>query len=386
VRLLHTSDWHIGRSIRGRSRADELAAVIDEVFRIAVDERVDALLLAGDVYEHRTAAPEADGLLFETFVRFSEAGIPMVVISGNHDSPAKLKALRPLLRPLQVHVVPTVMRPEEGGIIRLYSRDESETAQIACIPFVPERRYGDAAQLFESSEKWFQSYADGLGSIFEGMAASFRADSVNIVMAHVFADGALLGGGEREISVGMAYTVPPSRLPGTAHYVALGHVHRPQSVRGAPTPTRYSGSLLQLDFGEVDQSKSVCIVDTSPGQPARVREVKLGAGRRLMDLDGSLDDLRSMEERVGDAYLRVTVRTEGPVPGIADAVREALPNAVEVRLDYPRLQPLNGGPRLSSLAPLEQFVSYYRKFHAAEPHPDLVEAFNEVLEQESEEM
>jgi exonuclease SbcD len=178
--------------------------------------------------------------------------------------------------------------------------------------------------------------------------------------------------------------VPPSRLPGTAHYVALGHVHRPQAVRGAPAPTRYSGSLLQLDFGEVDQAKSVSIVEASPGQPARMREIKLAAGRRLMDLAGSLDDLQARAETVGDAYLRVTVRTEGHVPGIADAVREALPNAVEVRLDYPHAQPVDERPSLSSLEPLDQFVSYYRRFHTSEPQPDLVEAFNEVLQQERE--
>src|SRR5437660_1371434 len=288
MRLLHTGDWHVGKAIRGRSRHDEFMAALDEVAGIASSEGVDVVLIAGDLYEHRAASPEADALVFETLVRLYEAGIPVVAIPGNHDSALRFEALKKLLRAIDVHAVPRVTPPEQGSVVEVASRKGDETALIACVPFVPERRFGDAAALFEATETWYLSYAEGMGELLSAMAASFRPDRVNVLLAHLFTAGAMLGGGEREVTTGLEYAVSPSRLPGEAAYIALGHIHKPQAVKGSPAPARYPGSLLQLDFGERDQQKSVTIVDASPGKPAKVSEVALSAGRKLIDVHGSL--------------------------------------------------------------------------------------------------
>jgi exonuclease SbcD len=379
VRFLHTGDWHIGKAIRGRSRLDEFAAVLSEVVGIAVDEKVDALLLAGDIYEQRAPAPEADVLVFETFVQLFEQGIPVVAIPGNHDSAVRLEAVGKLLRAINVTMVPKVARPDEGGIVELRSRDGFERAQIACIPFIPERRYGDAASLFDSTADWYQSYAAGVGHLLKAYADALDDGAVSIVLAHLFAAGAKLGGGEREVSIGLNYAVPPSQLPGTVNYIALGHIHKPQDVAGAPAKTRYPGSLLQLDFGEVDQAKSVTIVDATAGKPPSVRAVPLRSGRRLLDVRGTLDELATTASDVGDAFLRVFVKTAGPVPGIADRVRELLPNAIDVHLEYERAEEGARDAALSSLGPRDQFLAYERATHGAEPHEWLIEAFDEVL-------
>jgi DNA repair protein SbcD/Mre11 len=379
MRFLHTADWHVGKAIRGRSRADEFAAALDEVVGIARDEGVDALLLAGDVYEHRAPAPEADSLVFEAFVRLREAGIPVVAIPGNHDSAVRMEALAKLLRPIEVHMVPKVAPPDRGSVVEIGSRDGSESAIVACVPFVPERRFGDAAALFRATEDWYQSYAEGMGRVLEQMATAFRDDRVNVLLAHLFTDGALLGGGEREATIGLEYAVSPARLPAAAQYLALGHIHRPQPVKGSPAAARYAGSLIQLDFGEIDQRKSVAIVDASAGKPARVREVALSAGRRLADLRGTFDELTARAGGMGDAYLRVFVSTDGPVPGMAERVREVLPNALDVHLEYERAEREDAGPPLSSLAPREQFLAYQRAHHGAEPDDGLMAAFDEVL-------
>ena len=152
-----------------------------------------------------------------------------------------------------------------------------------------------------------------MGRILAAMSEPFRPDHVNVLLAHLFTDGAIPGGGEHKITIGIEFAVSPSRLPATASYIALGHVHRPQAVKGAPSPTRYAGSLLQLDFGETEQTKSVTIVEAHPGRPAKVREVALSAGRRLLDVEGTLDDVLARGEALPDAYLRVFVRTDGPV-------------------------------------------------------------------------
>ncbi len=386
MRFLHTGDWHVGKAIRGRSRMDEHAAALEHVVAIAVDRGVDAVLVAGDVYEHRAPSPEADAAVFDALLRLSEAGIRVVVIPGNHDSAARLDAFGRLLRPLGIDAVARVMPPDAGGIRVVPSRDGSELAEVACVPFVPERRFGDAAALFESTATWFQSYAEGMGELLSAMAAGFTPGRASVVLGHLFTDGALVtpGGGEREITIGMAYAVPPSRLPGHVSYIALGHVHLAQPVKGSPAPARFAGSLLQLDFGEAGQRKSVAVVDVVAGKPAKVEEVPITAGRNLRDVHGPLDDVLRMGAELGDDFLRVFVQTDGPVPGIADRIRDELPNVLDVHLVYDRDDAADDSPPVSSLHPREQFVAYYRAQHAAEPPDELLGVFDEVLELETE--
>jgi exonuclease SbcD len=382
MRFLHTGDWHVGKAIRGRSRMDEFERALDQVVEIAVDQRVDAVLHAGDLYEHRTSAPDADRLVFETLLRLHSHGIPVVAIPGNHDSAPRMEAFAGLLKAVNVDLAATVLPPDRGGIVEIPSRDGTETLLVACVPFVPERRFASAVDLFDSTEAWFQSYADGMGNLMDAMAAGFQADAVNVVLGHLYAAGATLGGGEREATIGRDYAVPPGRRPSNATYGALGHIHRPQRVPGARAPARYAGSLIQLDFGETEQDKSVAVVEAVAGKPAKVVEVPITAGRRLIDVEGTLDQVAIRGADLGDAYLRVFVDTDGPVPGIADQVRELLPNAVDVHLRYERAEQDDVGPPLSSLRPREQFLAYYSSFHGAEPDEGLMAAFDEIAAEE----
>ncbi len=384
MRFLHTADWHAGKPIRGRSRMDEYEGALEQVVEIAVDQRVDAVLHAGDLYEHRSAAPDADRLVFETLLRLHSHGVPVVAIPGNHDSAPRLDAFAGLLRAVNVDVAARVLPPDGGGVVELGSRDGSETLRVACVPFVPERRFGSAVELFDSTEAWFQSYADGMGNLMDAMAAGFRDDAVNVVLAHLYAAGAKLGGGEREATVGLDYAVPAGRLPANASYLALGHIHRPQRVPGSRAPARYAGSLIQLDFGETEQAKSVVVVEAHPGKPAKATDVPVTAGRRLVDVEGTLDQLHIRAADLGDAYLRVYVDTDGPVPGIADRVRELLPNAVDVHLRYERAVDDTPATNLSSMRPRAQFEAYFRTAHGSDPDPALMAAFDEVAAAEED--
>lgn len=379
MRFLHTGDWHVGKAIRGRSRIDETERALAQVVDIAAGERVDAVLVAGDVYEQRAASPEADRLVFDTLARLSSARTPVVAVAGNHDSPARFEAFAGLLAAVNVHLAARVRRPDSGGILSLPSRDGSERALVACVPFVAERRFADAAEAFAAPESSFNSYAQGMAGILSGMEAAFRPECVNLVLGHFFVDGARPGGGEREVTLGDTYSLPPGSLPATASYIALGHIHRPQEVRGARSPARYGGSLLQLDFGERDQGKSVSLIDAQAGKPARVTSLAIDAGRKLLDVAGKLDDLPQIAEQVGDAYLRVLLTVDRPTPGIADRVRDVLPNALDVALDYERAEQ-DARPSLRALEPRQQFVSYYESAHGTDPHGDLLTAFDDVLE------
>jgi DNA repair protein SbcD/Mre11 len=378
LRFLHTGDWHVGRTIRGRSRLGEFEAVLDEVVAIARDEQVDAVMIAGDVYDQRAVTADADRLVFETMLRLSDLGAAVVAIPGNHDSAARLEAVAPLMKRLGIDVVPRMLPPREGGIVAVAARDGAETARIACMPFISPRRFSDAVQMFEDTAKGYVDFDAGVGDLLRIYSGAFDDHAINLVMGHMFIHGSQPGGSEREVTIGEDYAVSASRLPGTAHYVALGHIHKPQAVRAAPCPARYCGSLIQLDFGERGQKKSVVVIEATPGRKATTRQVPISAGRGLRDIKGTLADLKRAD--VGDEYLRVTVEVDGPTPRIAEVVREIVPNALEVRLEYER----DETPRdevLRSGSPHEQFTSYYHHAHGVEPSAELIGAFDRVHEE-----
>jgi exonuclease SbcD len=153
-------------------------------------------------------------------------------------------------------------------------------------------------------------------------------------------------------------------------------------VPGVAVPARYAGSLLQLDFGEVGQEKSVALVELKPGKPAEVREILLRNGRRLRDLHGTFDELAQLVGEVGDDYLRVVLECDGPQPGLNDAVRDLLPNTVQVKLDYPHLEIERVSLDLDAVTPRELFTRYYAERHSSEPEKELLDLFDELLDEE----
>lgn len=380
MRFLHTSDWHVGKMIRERDRSAEFAAVLAEVVAIARDQKVDAVLVSGDIFDHKGPRPEAEEIVYETLASLHAEQIRVVAITGNHDSVARWTAIGGILSQLGISVITAVAPPSEGTVVEVPSRDGKEAALVACVPFAAERYFGSAARLFDGSENWSQDYAQGMGDLLAAMATAFRKDRVNILLAHLFASGATLGGGEMPMAVTIDYMVPPARLPGTASYIGLGHVHRPQQITTSPSPTYYAGSLVQLDFGEREQRKSVRIIESLPAKPAKVTEIALRGGRKLVDLSGSLEELEKAASGLGDAYLRIRVRTQGPVPGLAEQVRRVLPNAVDVRAEYEQEPEIEAEREtLMGLRPREQYAAFYRsKYHVAEPPPEVLATFDEL--------
>ena len=157
-----------------------------------------------------------------------------------------------------------------------------------------------------------------------------------------------------------------------------GHVHRPQRVPGSSRPAYYSGSPLQLDFGEVDQQKSVNIVALEPGQPADVRTEPIAGGRRLRDVRATYEELDAQKDELGDAFLRVKLKCGGPYPGLGNQVRALLPNALEVHLDYPR-EETQTETRIRGLTAREQYAHYLREKQGAEPDQKELDLFESLL-------
>lgn len=335
MKLLHTSDWHVGKAIRGRSRAAEHRAVLAEVAAIAESESVDLVVVAGDLFDTATPTAESERIVYRALLDLAAGGRPVVVIAGNHDSAGRLAAVAPLSEASGIHVASAVRAPADGGVLEL-DGGGGERALLALVPF-PSQRYVVTADhlLAGDAAGANQLYRDRVARVVAALTAGFRADTVNLVAAHLTVMGGQMGGGERGAQTVFDYWVPAVSFPAAAHYVALGHLHRAQRLDG-PAPLHYCGSPLQLDFGEVANEVSVNIVEARPGVPARVRPVPLTAGRRLRTVRGTVADVVARagaagEAGLADAHLRV-VLDEAARVGLADEVRAAVPQCVEVVL------------------------------------------------------
>lgn len=387
MRFLHTSDWHLGRTIRGLSRLAEFEAALGEVTGIAKDEGVDAVLIAGDIFDTSSPPPEAERLLYDTLGDLLGHGIKVAMIAGNHDHARRMDALAAILRMAGIHSIGQVPADDAYAPLRLPSRDGSEAATIVALPWVPESMAVEYEQMFGTVEGALVRYAGRMERAIAFFTRSFARDTANIFLGHLMIDGVAIGegSGERKLHIGQAFAVPARALPSTAQYIALGHVHRPQEIAGG-APAYYSGSLLQLDFGEAGQQKSVNIIEASAGRPAEIRCVPLASGRALRDVRVALADLPAQGGKHGDDYLRVFVELERPEPALYEKVRDVLPNALDVKAALPAsgAQPVTSAADHRTASPEELFSRYYRERYAVNIAPDLLALFSELYRSEVE--
>ena len=381
MRIVHTSDWHAGRVWKGIHRLDELEAVLSNLAEFIEREKVDLLLVSGDLFDTGTPSPNAERVVFEFLKRVGTAGTHSVVIAGNHDSPTRIEAWGLLAERVGVHAVGRPKPAREGGIIDLTVRS-GERAIVAAIPFAPQRTLVSALELVDNDTAPMQTYAEKLSRIAEVLSQSFRGDAVNLLCAHTHLDGAAWGGSERKVHLGDDWAATPQSLPATAHYIALGHIHKPQKV-SAPSPAYYAGSPLQMDFGEAGEEKSFVLLEARAGQPAKIERVPYEGGTPLADLTLTFDEIQSREAELGKlGWLRVTVPLEHPDPELNRKVRALLPNAVSIDAQLPtsdddqELEVLS----LDDHAPREVFTGYFEREEGRPPRDELLALFEEIRE------
>ncbi|GAA2670099.1 exonuclease SbcCD subunit D [Actinoplanes palleronii] len=357
MRILHTSDWHVGKVLKGRNRFEEHTRVLAQVIEIARAEKPDLVIVAGDLYD--TAAPTADAtrLVTRALSALRQTGARVVAIGGNHDNGQALDALRPWADAAGIELRGSV-RDNLNDLLIEGTTEGGERWRVVALPFLSQRFAVRAAEMYELTEaEAHQTYADLMARLLAKLSEPFAEPGVvNLVTAHLTMVGASAGGGEREAHTIMGYAVPATVFPPNAHYVALGHLHRAQRVI-APCPTRYSGSPLAIDFGEEENVCSVAIVDVSVDKAAQVRDVPVTSALTLRTVRGTLEQLATVN--LPDAWLRVLVR-EAPRPGLREDVQEMLPNALEVRID-PDMLPERSGARSAERAgrsPRELFGDY----------------------------
>ena len=395
MKLLHTSDWHIGRQVRGLSRAAEQEDALQEVLSLAQEHGVDCLLVAGDVFDTSAPPPEAEATVYRFFRELYGAGIPAVVIAGNHDHPRRLDAVAPLLGSLGIHMRGVPRGPADGALIDVMSRDKRERAIVAALPWINERDVVDFTRLQQEPGAPLVQYAERLQAAMGALASSFESDAISVLVTHLLADEAMVGpgGGERELHMAMGiYGVRRAALPVAAQYIALGHVHKPQLITCA-SKAAYSGSLLQLDFGERDQQKYVNLVEVHARQPAAVTQLPISAGRRLVDIGTpehgvALNDLARYRDECDGAWARVFVEVDMPVANLAQLVKAELPSAVHVERAHHAVttdpEPVESR---AGLGPVELFSRFYETSlgRGHEPSAQTLSLFRTLLNEQEHE-
>jgi exonuclease SbcD len=384
VRILHTADWHVGKRLGRFDRIAETERVLQEVVDVADAAEVDVVIVAGDLFDRALTAYANLGLVLDTLVRLGATGARVVAVPGNHDSAELFEVLAPYLSRAGVSLVARALRPEDGGVLRVPARDGESCAQIACLPFLHEAHVVD---FMADTEEWHKSYAERVRALCHRyatwMQANGDAHTIDVMVGHFMIHGAVPSGSERQLHIGEAYMAREDAIPNVS-YAALGHIHRMQPAPGTDVPAYYSGSLMQLDFGEWGQEKSVLVSEVTPLATRPPEVVPIAAGRKLVRLEDSLEGLRARAGEVGDAILDVGVVTEGPMPGLADEVRAFLPNALYVRAVFERAE--TDARARPGLGLAELYEDYVKAEHGAPASPQLMEAFRELVDEAAVEL
>ncbi len=380
MRFLHTSDWHVGKALKGQSRVAEQADVLKEIVDIARREEVDAVLIPGDLYE--TSAPSADAqrLVVHALIELRGTGAEVIAMAGNHDHAPTFEAYRPLMAAAGIHLIGQVRPADAGGVVTFTARSSGERVNVAVLPFLTTRYAVRAAELLtQTPAEHAGSYDQQIREMIDHLKTGFTTEAVNIFMAHLTITNGMQGGGERAAQTIFDYHVPASAFGDDPHYVALGHLHRRQQLP-APCPVHYCGSPIAIDFGEQDNPNVVLLVEVSPQTPARITEITVNAGRRLRTVRGTLADLSCNAADYGDDYLRVWVQ-EPARAGLRDDVIELLPNTLEVRID-PEFAAQTGRSEpadRTGRSPIELFSAYCTDSNFSDPRVEAL--FAQLLDE-----
>jgi len=269
INILHTSDWHIGRSLYGRKRYDEFSAFLDWLVDTIQQQHVDVLLVAGDIFDTTTPSNRAQELYYKFLTRVANSACRhIVIIAGNHDSPSFLNAPKSLLRALDVHVIGAICEQPDEEVLVLNDLTGSPELIVCAVPYLRDRdiRSVEAGESIEDKEQKLidgirQHYLD-VCELAEQKRQTLNSELPIIAMGHLFTAGGqtIDGDGVRELYVGSLAHVTAGIFPECIDYLALGHLHVPQKINDSELK-RYSGSPLPMGFGEANQQKSVCLVN-----------------------------------------------------------------------------------------------------------------------------
>lgn len=304
MKLLHTADWHIGRLLHGRKRYEEFARFADWLIDLIAQENVEALLVAGDIFDTTSPSNYAQELYFNFLSKALQ--LPscrhILIIGGNHDSPTLLNAPKKLLRSFDIHVVGAALNPSTDEIVILKDKNGAPEMIVCLVPYLRDQDIR-TVEAGESADDKARKTLEGISRHYHEVG--LHADAIRkqigrpiplVAMGHLFAAGGktVREDGVRDLYVGTIGQVGADAFPGCLDYLALGHLHVPQKVAGNDW-MRYSGSPLKLGFGEAGQQKEVVIVNFQQSAPT-IQSLPIPDFQRMETIEGNWQHIETRLE------------------------------------------------------------------------------------------
>ena len=351
MRFAHISDLHLGKRLHEVSLLEDQSHVLNEICEILRDEKPDAVLIAGDIYDKSMPSAEAVRLFDDFLSELSADGQKVFVISGNHDSAARVAYGGRIMAKSGVYLSAPEYR---GEVFSVPLEDNAGPVDIFLLPFIKPIHVSLAFK-----EEKIESYTDAMRVAVERMGVNPKRRSV--LVAHQFVTGAVRSDSE-EVSVGGLDNVDASVFEPFS-YVALGHIHRPQNI-GSPR-IRYSGTPLKYSFSEAKDEKSITISELDAKGAVSVRTIPLKPDHDLREIKGTYDELMKKENYAGtatDDFLHIILTNEDDVPDAMRKLKTVYPNIL--RLDYDNARTKSGGavevvPEAETKTPMELVSEFY---------------------------
>lgn len=385
MRILHTSDWHLGRSFGPVSLAGEQERFCDALADIAADQRIELVVIAGDIYDRAIAPTHSIELFRDTVRRLRSAGVVIAAISGNHDGADRVSPYDDLLDASGVYI-----RGGYEGIGRVIRHEFADgPLDLALLPFLDPQAAPDlvgatpAGESGEGGDALERRRRRTHQSVLAAAMATTRAGLAaprSLAVAHAFVTGGSVSDSERQLEVGGTGEVPADIFDGFS-YTALGHLHRPQDIT-RPT-LRYSGTPMPYSFSE-DHTKSVTVIDMDPTGVCAIDAIDLAVGRGVRTVTGTIDELLEPARHpdAHERFVRAIVTDRETVLDAKARLERVYPHVVEVRLE-----PAGGraavaaGPtvEIHELRPIDAVTGFWADLEGSEPDGDLLDILTSAV-------
>ncbi|MEJ2620224.1 MAG: exonuclease SbcCD subunit D C-terminal domain-containing protein [Candidatus Thiodiazotropha sp.] len=407
MKILHTSDWHLGRSLYGKKRYEEFSAFLDWLTQTIEEKKIDALLIAGDLFDSSTPSNRAQSLYYRFLCRVAASCCRhVVVIAGNHDSPSFLNAPKELLRALNVYVVGAINDNLEEEVFVL-NTDGKPQAIVCAVPYLRDkdiRTVEPGETISDKNAKLIEGlkhhYAEVCSIAKQKRTALKNTGNENIpivAMGHLFTAGGKTvdGDGVRELYVGSLAHVGIDFVPSSVDYVALGHLHVPQAVGDVPH-IRYCGSPIPMGYGEATQQKVVVLIEFDGSTPS-IQELPIPCFQKLVRIVGSLDDihtkLETLKQQQSSAWLEIDYTGSDIISNLRERLNEVMiDSALEIQRIKNRLvmdRVINSVAEVETLDDLDTGEVFNRCLDAFEVPEDereeLTISYNEIIKSLHEE-
>lgn len=320
MRILHTSDWHLGRIFHGVHLTEDQAYMLEQLGALIKDQKIDVLLVAGDIFDRSVPPVEAVNLLDEFLSKvLIDYKIPTIMISGNHDSPDRVDFGSRLMAESRLHIYGRFSKNIKPVIL------EDKFGQVNFYPLP----YAEPAIVRDAYGVELHSHDEAMKLLTDDIKSNMQLNKRNVLITHTFASGGEESESERPLSIGGSSVVDGAYFD-AFNYVALGHLHRPQRVLS--DKIRYSGSLMKYSFAEATQKKHIPIIDLDEKGNISYETIELKPRRDLRCIEGCLADIlkgpKPGENK--DDYIMVTLMDEGAILDAMGKVRNIYPNTLHV--------------------------------------------------------